>query len=157
MEQDGYSYIIFEVSQFERWSGLVSKIELLSTFILPKFFSVCEQLPTCGIFFYSGVLQSSHFQAINVTAYHLKRDCCGHKGPINVQTLFHCKEKWVLYTEVIICGPCHKEEKRFHTLSVDLSKVIIKNYYVSLSKFLLPNSLEPRYQGPPCSRGKSLH
>lgn len=43
--------LFFEVSQFERWSGLVSKIELLSTFILPKFFSVWEQLPTCGIFF----------------------------------------------------------------------------------------------------------
>lgn len=105
-------------------------------------------------FFLSGLLQSSHFQAINVTAYHLKRDCCGHKGPINIQTLFHCKEKWVLYTEVVICGPCHKEEERFHTLPVDLSKVIIKNYYVSLNKFLLPNSLESCYRGLRCSRQK---
>lgn len=40
MKYDGCSYIIFEVLRFERWSGLVSKIELLSTFILPKFFIV---------------------------------------------------------------------------------------------------------------------
>lgn len=64
MKYDRCGCIIFEVLWFERWSRLVGKIELLSTFILPKFFSVQEQLPTCGIFFYSGYFKAHIFRPL---------------------------------------------------------------------------------------------